>query len=184
MKIMGSEPQVREGEANERRCSENTLLSRQNVLQKYAVKPRVGGHKKCVKVITVTHVQNQQVDPSTTTTSPQPELNCGRVTNSNSRQAYGQCIQSNPCSIVNRQDEQLTSISSCFPKQLPSNLFEQKMLCAESLSFLNFKLSDCVERKKSVASVMSERGVAAKIQPKLLQQNPSVFEGNARAWPI
>ena len=30
---------------------------------------------------------------------------------------------------------------------------------------------------------MIERGVIAEIQPKLLQQSPSAFEGNARAWP-
>ena len=29
---------------------------------------------------------------------------------------------------------------------------------------------------------MIERGMTAKIQPNLLQRNPSVFEGNARAW--
>ena len=115
---MGSDPQVREGEANERGCSENMPLSRQNVTQKYVVMPSVGGHKNCVKVITVMHVQNQQVTATSMTTSPQHESNCGGAPSTNNWRTYGQCIQSNPCSIVDMQNKQLNSMLSCVPKQL------------------------------------------------------------------
>ena len=203
------------------------LLSH-DLSQKYATKPSLGGHISCAKVISVTHVQSQQVEPSSTTTAPQPQWSCGRVTNTENQQAYGQCIQSNPCCIVDRQDNQLNFMLSCCQKQLSSNLLEKKMLCAElssccqkqlslrlfeqrmscadpescfqkqlsskmfqqkSLcadfsSCLNESLSECIEKENSVDQVMTDRGMTAKIQTKLLQQNPSVCEGKARAWPI
>ena len=228
MTVMQSEPQVREGQAGGRRCGDNTHPPCQNISQEHATKPSLGGHLSCAKVITVTHVQNQQVNPSSTTTAPQPQWSCGRVANTENQRAYGQCIQSNPCCIVDRQDNQLNFMLSCCQKQLSSNLLEQKMLCAElssccqkqlSLrlfeqrmscadpescfqkqlsskvfqqkilcadfsSLLNESLSECTERENSVNKVMTDRGMTAKIQTKLLQQNPSVCEGKASAWPI
>ena len=202
MTVMKSEPQVREGKAGGR-CGENTPLLSHDLSYKCANKPSLGGHVSYVKVITPTHGEDQQVDPSSTTTTPQPQESCGRVTNTSNQRAYGQCIQSNPCCSVVRQGKQLNSMSSCCQKQLSSNLFENKMLCvelsscfqkqlsskvfqqkilwADSSSCLNENSSECIEKENSVDQVMPDRGMTAKIQPKLLQQNPSVCEGKARA---
>ena len=59
---MESDPEVREGEANERRCGENAPLSCQSARRRHETRSSVGGPRS----VDMMHVQNQQGEsPST-----------------------------------------------------------------------------------------------------------------------
>ena len=139
MTVMQSKPQVREGQAGGRRCGDNTHPPCQNISQEHATKPSLGGRISCAKVITVTPVQNQQVNHSSSTTAPQPQWSCGRVANTDNQRAYGQCIQSSSCHIVDRQDNQL-NFMLLFSRQLP-NLIHVLSLIHSSLFLFMLKFT-------------------------------------------